>query len=67
MVKEVTSFPAEEIAAAGTSFYKKLDAVNKYKPTGQLKGEITLIKAKDNYVQLSEDYELSKVFFLRWL
>lgn len=67
VIKEVTSFPAEQIAAAGTSFYKKLDAVNNYKPTGHFRGEITLVKAKDNYVQLSEDYELSQVINILYL
>lgn len=61
IISKCTLFPPEQIASAGTSFYRKLDAVNNYKPNSNLKGEITLVKAKDNYVQLGEDYGLTEV------
>lgn len=57
----VTPYKSDEIATAATSFYGKLTAADKYKPTGKFNGSVTLIKAMDNYVQMGEDYGLSKV------
>ncbi|KAJ8935858.1 hypothetical protein NQ314_012613 [Rhamnusium bicolor] len=56
-----TPYPADQIAAAATSFYGKLTAADKYKPTGQFAGSVTLVKAIDNYVQMGEDYGLSEI------
>lgn len=56
-----TPYPAEQLSAAASSFYYKLVAADKYKPTGKFNGPVTLIKASDNYVQLGEDYGLSNV------
>lgn len=56
-----TPYPADQLAAAATSFYNKLKAADKYKPTAKFNGKVTLVKAKDNYVQLAEDYGLSEV------
>ncbi|KAJ8972225.1 hypothetical protein NQ314_000286 [Rhamnusium bicolor] len=56
-----TPYPADQIAAAATSFYGKLTAADKYKPTGQFTGSVTLVKAIDNYVQMGEDYGLSEI------
>ena len=57
----VTPYPAKELAAAAASFYYKLVAADKYKPSGQFNGEVTLVRAIDNYVQLGEDYGLRTV------
>lgn len=56
-----TPYKPEEIASAATSFYGKLTAADKYKPSGKFNGNITLVKAIDNYVQMGEDYGLSEV------
>lgn len=57
----VTPYPAEQLAAAAASFYYKLVAADKYKPASQFKGEVVLIRAIDNYVQLGDDYGLNTV------
>ncbi|KAJ8943746.1 hypothetical protein NQ318_011957 [Aromia moschata] len=54
-------YTADQIAAAATSFYGKLTAADKYKPTGKFGGSVTLVKAIDNYVQMGDDYGLSEV------
>lgn len=56
-----TPYAPEEIEAAATSFYGKLTAADKYKPSGRFNGRVTLVKAIDNYVQMGEDYGLSEV------
>lgn len=56
-----TSYPAADLATAAESFYKKLVAADAYKPTGKFGGEITLVKAQDNYVTLGNDYGLTPV------
>nr|CAI5827465.1 unnamed protein product [Callosobruchus analis] len=56
-----TPFKPEQIATAATSFYGKLSAADKYKPSGKFNGHVTLVKASDNYVQMGEDYGLSEV------
>lgn len=56
-----TAFPAEQLAAAAASFYYKLVAAEKYKPGDQFKGDVVLIRAIDNYVQLGDDYGLNTV------
>lgn len=61
ILSEVIPYPAEQIAAAATSFYGKLRAADSYKPSGKFSGKVTLVKAIDNYVQLGEDYGLSEV------
>lgn len=56
-----TPFSEEELSSAASSFYYKLVAADKYKPKTKFNGEVTLLKATDNYVQLGEDYGLSEV------
>lgn len=56
-----TPYKPEDIGVAATSFYQKLSAADKYKPSGKFNGNVTLIKAIDNYVQMGEDYGLSEV------
>lgn len=52
-------FDPEDLKAAGLLFFKKLRAANTYKPTSKYQGPITLVKAKDNFVSLTNDYGLS--------
>ena len=59
-----TSFKAEDLKVAGVLFFKKLRAANTYKPASKYNGSIILIKAKDNFVSLNNDYGLSEVNFL---
>lgn len=61
MLSGLTPYKPEEIAQAATSFYGKLAAADKYKPSGKFSGKVTLVKAIDNYVQMGEDYGLSEV------
>ncbi|KAK9701634.1 hypothetical protein QE152_g30507 [Popillia japonica] len=51
----VTPFPADELSSAAASFYYKLDAADKYKPSAKFKGNVTLVRAIDNYVQMGDD------------
>lgn len=50
-----------DIAEAAESFYKKLVIADKYQTTSVFNGSVTFIKAKDNFVQLGDDYGLSEV------
>ncbi|KAJ8971093.1 hypothetical protein NQ317_003048 [Molorchus minor] len=56
----ITPYSSDELATAATSFYGKLNAGDKYKPTEKFNGPVTLVKAIDNYVQMGEDYGLSE-------
>ncbi|CAG2061263.1 unnamed protein product [Timema podura] len=56
-----TPYPADQLAAAAESFYNKLSAADKYQPANKVSGEVTLFRAKDNFVKLGNDYGLSKV------
>lgn len=56
-----TPFAPDKLAAAAASLYFKLVAADKYKPESQFKGDVVLVKAIDNYVDLGEDYGLSAV------
>ncbi|XP_044766742.1 fatty acid synthase-like [Coccinella septempunctata] len=56
-----TPFSEEELSSAASSFFNKLVAADKYKPKSKFTGQVTLLKATDNYVQLGEDYGLSEV------
>lgn len=58
-----TPFKSEDLKIAGILFYKKLRAANMYKSSSKYNGPITLIKAKDNFVSLNNDYGLSEVIF----
>ncbi|XP_017773704.1 PREDICTED: fatty acid synthase [Nicrophorus vespilloides] len=61
IVTSSTNFSAEQVSAAAASFYYKLVAADKYKPTGQFKGKAVLVRAIDNYVQMGDDYGLTDV------
>ncbi|XP_076272609.1 fatty acid synthase 1 [Rhynchophorus ferrugineus] len=61
IIGKSVQFPAEDIHAAALSFFLKLKAADQYKPIDKFQGSVTLIKAKDNFVQGDEDYGLSKL------
>lgn len=61
ILQGATPFPAQELAAAASSFYYKLNAADKYQPKVHFKGDVTLVRAIDNYVQMGDDYGLSTV------
>ncbi|KAJ9575473.1 hypothetical protein L9F63_007678, partial [Diploptera punctata] len=61
LLKGATSFPAEQLSSAAESFYFKLTAADQYQPAGRFSGAVSLIKAKDNFMKLSDDYGLSEV------
>uniref|UniRef100_A0A8D8PNC5 Fatty acid synthase n=1 Tax=Cacopsylla melanoneura TaxID=428564 RepID=A0A8D8PNC5_9HEMI len=54
-------YSTTDIAQAAESFYQKLVLGDKYKPSSKLTGEIQLVRAKDNYVTLGDDYGLSSI------
>ncbi|XP_030757326.1 fatty acid synthase [Sitophilus oryzae] len=54
-------FSPEDLHAAALSFFLKVKAGDEYKPLDKFRGPVTLVKAKDNFVQGDEDYGLSKV------
>uniref|UniRef100_A0A224X4N0 Fatty acid synthase n=1 Tax=Panstrongylus lignarius TaxID=156445 RepID=A0A224X4N0_9HEMI len=56
----LTGYDVEDISNAAFSFYKKLVAADKYQPLDTFKGQITLIKAEDNFTKGERDYGLSK-------
>ncbi|KAK6634166.1 hypothetical protein RUM44_004774 [Polyplax serrata] len=51
----------EVISQAAESFYKKLVIADKYQTNYRFNGKVVFIKAKDNFVQLGEDYGLKEV------
>lgn len=61
ILSDATPYPANELAAAAQSFYQKLVAADSYQPSGKYTGEVTLIRAQDNYVNLGEDYGLTPI------
>ncbi|XP_075224694.1 fatty acid synthase-like [Lycorma delicatula] len=61
ILADVTPYPPSELAAAAESFFHKLVAGDTYNPTGKYIGEVTLIRAQDNYVKLGEDYGLTPI------
>jgi fatty acid synthase len=61
LLKDATVFPAEQLALAAESFYFKLAAATQYQPTGRFSGIISLVRVKDNYMNLGEDYGLTQV------
>jgi len=61
LLKDVTVFPAEQLAQAAESFYFKLAAADQYQPMGRFSGTISLVRAKDNYMNLGADYGLAQV------
>lgn len=64
LLSGATPYASEEIASAASSFYGKLTAADKYKPSEKFNGSVTLVKAIDNYVQMGEDYGLSEVIYI---
>lgn len=54
-------YPETELSQAAESFYYKLVLGDKYKPNSNFQGHIELVRAKDNYVTLGDDYGLSAI------
>lgn len=63
LLKNVTVFPAEQLTLAAESFYLKLAAADQYQPTGRFSGTISLVRAKDNFMKLGDDYGLTQVSY----
>ncbi|XP_044747246.1 fatty acid synthase-like [Coccinella septempunctata] len=57
----MTSLPASELALAASSFFHKIQAADKYKPSTKIRGEVCLLKATDNDLKLDRDYGLSEI------
>lgn len=58
-----TKYSSEDIEEAASLFAKKIVSSYFYKPVTKYEGEIMLIKAKDNFHQMDQDYGLSQVNF----
>jgi len=56
-----TPFAQEDIKIAGYLLYKRAAASAIYNPNKKFKGPVTLIKATDNFLHLTKDYDLSEV------
>ncbi|KAL1129219.1 hypothetical protein AAG570_013748 [Ranatra chinensis] len=63
-LKNATKYSDSEIEMAAKSFYEKLVAADAYQPNGVFNGDVTLVKAKDNYVSFGKDYGLKSVRLL---
>lgn len=51
----------KELLAAAYSFYRKLKISNEYESNRKFSGEVTLMKATDNFLWMDHEYGLSKV------
>lgn len=60
-LKGAVPFPEKELSAAADSFYKKLKSADEYEPKCKINCEVTLLKAKDNFVSMDDDYGLKEV------
>lgn len=54
-------YKPKDLKIAAMMLFKKLRAANSYKPSEKFAGKITLIRAEDNFVQLTYDYGLSEI------
>lgn len=61
ILKGLTPFSDDQLKMAASSFYYKLLAADKYAPSKKFMGKVTLLRAKDNYVSLEDDYGLTPV------
>nr|UEN71130.1 fatty acid synthase 2 [Glyphodes pyloalis] len=61
LIGDATSHPADALAAAAESFYRKLVVADAYRPSAKLGAPVTLFSARDNYVTLGDDYGLRDV------
>lgn len=57
----VIIFNFSQIIQAATTFYKKLEICDSYKPHLKVNCEVTLVKPTENYAKLEEDYGLHEV------
>ncbi|KAE8737946.1 Fatty acid synthase, partial [Frankliniella occidentalis] len=61
LLKNASHFNSEQLAKAATAFYKKLVISESYKPASKFNGPVLFVRAKDNFLQLGEDYGLNEV------
>ncbi|EZA60541.1 hypothetical protein DMN91_010029 [Ooceraea biroi] len=54
-------FAQDDLKIAGYLLFKKLTAAMRYSPDKKFKGPVTLIKATDNFLHLTKDYDLSQI------
>ncbi|KAI8428398.1 hypothetical protein MSG28_002582 [Choristoneura fumiferana] len=54
-------FERDALAGAAHSFYRKLVLSDAYRPAGRLAAPVTLFRARDNYIELDDDYGLRAV------
>lgn len=56
-----TPFVGEDLKVAGYLLFKKLAAATMYSPDKKIEGPVTLIKAKENFIPIAEDHNLSQI------
>lgn len=61
LLKNATPYSSDMLAKAATSFYKKLVMSEAYKPSKKFAGPLLFVRAKDNFLNLGEDYGLQEV------
>lgn len=61
LLKNATPYSSEMLSKAATSFYKKLVMSEAYKPSKKFAGSVLFVRAKDNFLNLGEDYGLKEV------
>lgn len=61
IMQTATKHSAQDLMDAAASFYYKLVITEAYKPNAKFRGNVTLLKAKENFVELSADYGLTQV------
>ncbi|XP_037959865.1 fatty acid synthase [Teleopsis dalmanni] len=60
LVAAVINQPTDLIIKTATAFYKKLIAADKFHPNVKINCNVTLVKPKENYAKLEDDYGLKE-------
>ncbi|XP_045464695.1 fatty acid synthase-like [Harmonia axyridis] len=61
MLSKMTSLPENQLNLAASSFFHRLQAADKYKPSTKFCGPVRLLKATQNELTLGKDYGLSEI------
>ena len=64
LVSNKISHPIESVKQAAETFYKKLIVIDQHKNMKTVDGPVLLVRSSGNYMELTEDYGLTKVDYL---
>lgn len=69
LMKGSVPYSDKELLAAAHSFFRKLKVADEYKPSKKFNGDVVLMRATDNFIQMDRAYGLAEVlyFFLNSL